>query len=170
MDDLVLESCRQQMAFVHRDTRGRSRAGLNQVGNNAGIIQVPMSFPDFLPHANAFCLPIVTGLFILVSIVPVLHHKVDSRSPVSIIVVVGLPHRAERINRDFPVVSEIPTQCFNIAAIKVAAKHHSLLVWLARIVDNVARHIEDWFTVGCLQLLAFVTEVEIQFAVRARHE
>jgi len=43
-----------------------------------------------------------------VAVVAELHDVVDAHAFVAVVVVVGLPHRAERIHGDLPVVAEVP--------------------------------------------------------------
>ena len=131
---------------------------------------MPVPFRDAFTHSCPFGFPACAGFFVLVAVVAELHHVVDSHTPVTIIIIVRLPDAAVGIDGDHPVVSEIPTKSFKLAAIHVAAEHHAFLIRLAIRCDNDPGCIDDGLTILILDLSASISKIEIQLSVWAESE
>src|SRR5207244_13468522 len=101
---------------------------------------------------------------------PLPHDIAYENAEVTVVVFIALPERAERINRQLPVVAKIPAECFYAAAVKIAAKSHPLLIRLPAITHFIAGLINDRFAVLVFELLALVAEVEVQLAIGPKDE
>src|SRR5207302_5225783 len=89
---------------------------------------------------------------------------------IAVVVVVALPDRAERIDRQLPVVAKVPTERLDAAAVEIAAKSHALLIRLPPRGDLIARLVDDRLAVLVLELLAFVAGVAVELAVGSEDE
>lgn len=98
------------------------------------------------------------------------HHVVDANALIAVIIVVALPESAEGIDRDHPVVAEIPAQCFKLGAIHVAAENHALTVGFPVCFYFESGLVHDQLAVLVLNLAAGIAKVEIQLAVRPHHD
>ena len=98
MYDLIAEFIWQQASFVNGDTCWRTGTGDQHVGNHAWIVEVPVSLWNLWFPVRAFDLPSCTVRLIGVTIVAELHHEIDARGSVAVIVVVGLPQSSEGID------------------------------------------------------------------------
>lgn len=93
VNHLVMETGGQQSPFVDQNAARRTGAGLQQVGNDARVIKVPMAKRDLRFRVDPVRLPIRAGQFVPVAIIPVLHHEIDPGPAVAIVVIVALPQR-----------------------------------------------------------------------------
>ena len=116
-------------------------------------------------NIGALIPPTLSRKFTPITVVSKFHDIVDSHTPVSVIIVIGLPNSPKAVHGCFPVISEIPSDCLKIGSILVATKHHSLLVWFAFVVYLVARHINDWLAGFILYLTTTVTKVKVELAI-----
>ena len=112
MDHLALEHLRQERAFIDADAGGRAGAGEEEIGDHAGIVKVPVTFGDSLLHVGALVAPATAGDFAAKTVVPILHHIIDTHSTVAVIVVVALPQGAKAVDGHHPVVAKVPTERF----------------------------------------------------------
>ena len=172
MDDLICEWHAEQRAFVYEDAGGRTRAGLQKIWHDAGIVQVPVPLRDFRFEVRALRLPARAGLLVGVAEVAVVHHVIDAHALVAVVVVVALPHRAERIHGDLVVVAEVVPERLDIARhalfqINVAAEHHALPVGRALVRDFIADDVLHDLSVGPREFGDRVARVEIKFPVRS---
>ena len=108
MQQFVLKSLGKQVAFVEENTRRRTSPRLENIGHHSGVVQVPMLQGNFAFQSNPRRSPASTCFLVLVAVVAKLHHKVNASSAIAIVIVVGLPERAEGVYTDFPIVAEIP--------------------------------------------------------------
>ena len=102
----------------------------------------------FLRDAEALCFlppdpPSRASYFVGITVVAELHDIIDAHTAIAIVVIVGLPKRAERIHGDLVIVTEVPRQRFHIATIHVAAESHSHAIRVASICDFVASQVND---------------------------
>ena len=186
MDHLVAECFGQQFAFVNEDARGRTGAGVQQIRHDTGVVLVPF-VKDFFRFRGAFGFglapagrPARAVHFVSVAIVAELHHVIDAHPEVAVVVVIGLPERAEGIHGDLVVVAEVPRERFNFAAVEVATKHHAHPIRLAVVVHFVAVEVDDrpsfhlrrcavqrdLFHCRIAKLFSLIAEVEVELAVR----
>ena len=121
-------------------------------------------------HACSLSFPSGPGFLIGVAIIPKWHHEVNSGCPVSIIVVVGLPERSKGADANFPIVTEIPCECFEIRAVEVASKDHSLIVGATVCDYRIARFIDDLLAIFIFNLAAVITKIEIKFPIGTEHK
>ena len=129
-----------------------------------------MAFGDGLLHVGALVAPATAGDFAAKTVVPILHHIIDTHSTITIIIVIALPKGAKAVDGHHPVVAKVPTERFQSAAVEITAKHHALLVRIATVVHLVAGQVHDRLAVLVLELATGVAEVEVQPAVRTEHE
>ena len=126
-----------------------------------------MAQRNFAFPVEAWGLPAGPGHFVGVAVVAELHDVVDAHAFVAVVVVVGLPQGAEAIDGDFPVVAEVPGEHLHIAAIKLAAEDHALLIGAVVLVGAFdAVDVGDEFAVLVAELFPGVAEIEIETAVR----
>ena len=93
------------------------------------------------------------------------------RTPsVAVVVVVGLPERAERVDGDFVIVAEVVPERLEVAAVEVAAEDHALAVGLAAVVDDVAGAVDDRLAVLVVDGVPLVAEVPVELAVGSEDE
>ena len=130
MDQLALKHRGQQLSLVDRDPRGRTGARVQQVGDDARIIGVPVPVRNVRMHSRTFFYPGTAGQLVMVTKIAELHDVIDAHRRIAVVVVVTLPDRAERIDRGHPIVPKVPTQRLQFAAVQVTAKYHSLLIGL----------------------------------------
>jgi len=97
MDELVAKNRGEKIPFIDQDTRGRTSAGVEQIGHDSGIKLVPLvkhfgvlrsalSF-GFIPADG----PTGAGHFIGVTKIPMFHDVIDAHATIAIIIVVRLP-------------------------------------------------------------------------------
>ena len=170
VDDLIAEFCGEQVAFVDCNSGRRASAGEQDVWYHAWVVEVPVTTRNLGLPIRALDLPACAVGLVRVSEVTKFHDIVDTCCAVSVIIVVGLPKRSERVNRDLVVVSEIVAEHFHVAQVFVASKHHSLAVGFARVVDFSAPTILDWIAVGVAKSVAGVSVVEVEFTIGAKHK
>src|SRR5690606_3618179 len=101
--------------------------------------------------------------FIRVAIIAIFHHIVDTHPFVAIIIIVGLPHGAVRIDGNFIIVSEVLSQDFKFTEIKVGAKDQTLFVIFRGYF--LSCHIFNGISLSIFYLHTFVAEIEVKFAV-----
>src|SRR5690606_1229667 len=123
---------------------------------------------DLLLPVRAWGLPARSGQFVLVAEVSELHDIINADSPVPIIIIVGLPDRAEGIDAGLPVVSKVPAQRLELAPIQIASEDHPLLIRLAVGLHLIARLVDDRISILIPDLFSFVSEVEIELAIRTK--
>ena len=152
MDNLILETFGKKRALINDDAGRRALSGLEEIGDDAGVIQVPVAQGNFLFDIGPLVAPSLSGEFVAEAIVTELHHEVDSHRLVSVIVIVALPDGPEGVDAQFPVVAEIPPQCFHVGPIQVAAEGHSLLIGLAAGFYFIAGLVGDDLTLSICQL------------------
>ena len=152
MDNLILETRGKQGALVNDDTGRRALSGLEEIGDNAGVIQMPVAQGNFLFDIGALVSPSLSSKFVAEAIVTELHHEVDSHRLVSVIVIVALPDGSEGIDTQFPIVAEVPSQGFHVGPIKVAAEGHALLIGLTTSFYFIAGLIGNDLTLSICQL------------------
>ena len=152
MNYLILETLGKQGALVNDDAGRRALSGLEEVGDDTRVIQVPVAQGNFLFDISALVAPSLSGEFVAEPVVAELHHKVDSDRLVSVIVIVALPDGSEGIDTQFPVVAEVPSQGFHVGPIKVAAECHTLLVGLSAGFYFIAGLVGDDLALSIRQL------------------
>ena len=165
MDDLILKSRWKHGPFVNDDARWGTLSGLEEVGDNSRVIQVPVAERDFLFNIGALVAPSFPGEFVAESVVSELHHEVDPDGLVSIIIIVALPDRSKGIDTELPVVTEVPSEGFHVGPVHVAAEGHALLVGLAAGLYFIASLVSDDLAIGIRQLARGVSEIEIELPV-----
>src|SRR5262249_23177518 len=112
VNQLIAKYLRQQLPFVNDDARWRTRAGMQQIWNDAWIVLMP-----FIKNLHIFrgsfgfrllpCSgPSGSSHLVTIPVVAVLHDIIDPHATISIIVIVRLPHCPEGINGDLVVVAE----------------------------------------------------------------
>src|SRR5207249_9580251 len=103
---------------------------------------------------------------------------------VPVIVVVRLPERAEGVDADLVVVSEVLPERFKFRAVEIATKHHALAVGFAIAADFIAGLVHhgigydfgQWTMQRAflrkrpLDLPAFVPHIEIELAVGSKYK
>src|SRR5690349_7494827 len=112
--------------------------------------------------------PSIAGHFIRISIITIFQNIVDTHAPVAIIIIIRLPQISKSIHGNFIGVSKIITQYFKVASIKVAAKDHSLPVWLIIYIYGIPRFIFDHIAIAILNTVTLVSEIKIQLTIRAK--
>ena len=179
VNDLTAEHLGQQAAFINADAGRRALPGLQEIWNHPGIIQMPMAKGDFLLHIGAFARPGRAGHFVLEPEISVLHHVVDADAFIAVIIVVGLPERAERVDGHLIVIAEIVGQHFEFGTVDVHSENHAVAIrhriaagLRARLAgdDGVAKHIHYFRSIRTMQFLARVAHVEVQFAIGPEDE
>ena len=170
VDELVLEDFRQQLAFVDCNAGGRTCAGLQQVGHDSRIVEMPVTLGNLALPSRALLTPARAGQFVAVAEIAVLHHVVDADALVAVIVVVGLPNGAERIHRQFIVVAEVVSQDLDPREVLVQSECEALPIGFAAGDDLVALGIDDQPAIGRVQLPAVIAHVEVEFSVGAKDE
>ena len=95
VDRVVLERSRQHVAFVNEDAGRRALARLNKIRDHSRIVKMPVLKWDFRLQIRSRSFPAGSGEFVLVAVIAKLHHEVDPRPAVAVVVVVRLPQRAE---------------------------------------------------------------------------
>ena len=110
------------------------------------------------------------GDLVPVAVVAELHDVVDAHALVTVVVVVALPDRAEGIDRDLPVVAEVPAERLDAGAVELAAEHHAILVGGVAAAHLVAGLVGDDLAVLVVQRSPGVAEIEIQPPVGAEVE
>ena len=88
MNHLVMKNLRQRVAFVNTDSGWRSGTCLQNVGNDAGVIQMPMPFGNFCVHASPLGTPTSSRHLITESVIAKGHDVVDAGSLVAVVIVV----------------------------------------------------------------------------------
>ena len=177
VDDLIAEGRGEQVAFIDRDARGRASAGDEHRGHHAGVVEVPVVagffvvgdlglLVGFLPSGA----PSRAGQFIHVAVVAELHDVVDADGLVAVVVVVGLPERAEGVHGDLVVVAEVVAEDFELRAVGVAAEGHALAVGFAAVVHGIAGEVHDGVAVLVGDAFTGVAEVPVELAVGAEDE
>ena len=167
MDHLAVEFCGEEGTFVDEDAGGAACAGLEEVRDDAGVLEVPVGGLDFLVGFGVAFGPACAGGFVAIAVVAEFHDEVDADPLVAVVVVIRLPDGTEGIDGGFPVVAEVPCDGFEVGAVRVAAEDHAFLVGFAGIADDIACGVGDGFAVFVFELMAFVAEVEVEFAVWA---
>ena len=131
---------------------------------------MPVAARNLFFHIRARCLPAGSGDLIFVAVVAVFHHVVDANAFIAVIIVVGLPDGAEAVDAQFPVVTEIPAERIDFAAVQFATKRHAFLIRLAIRDDFISCNVYNQFAIGRMQFVAAVAKVEVKSTVRAERE
>ena len=131
---------------------------------------MPVPERDFVFQRDAIASPAGAGQFIAVAIIAVLHDKVDSRTFVSVVIIVALPKRAERIDRGLPIVPKVVRQDFKVRSVHIAAKWHATIKRLAIVDDWPAVDVDHRIALSIFYLLAGVSKIPVQLAVRAEQK
>ena len=158
---------RQQASLVDADPAGRAATGHEQVGHDARVVLVPVLQRDVGLEVCPRCSPAGSGQLILVAVVAVFQHPVDTHALVAIIVVIALPERAKRVDGDFVVVAEVVAEHLKVSAVGLAAKHHPFAERFSSVVHDIAEPVLYRIAVFVMHRLARVAEVKIPAAVRA---
>ena len=170
VDQLAVEDFGQEVALVNADAGRRASAGLQQVGHDTGIVEVPVPVRDLLLDVRPRGGPTGAGDLVLEAVVAELHDVVDAHAFVTVVVVVALPDRAERIDRELPVVAEVPAKRLDVGAVELTAEHHAILVGGVAAAHLVAGLVDDDLAVFVVERSAGVAEIEIQPPVGAEVE
>ena len=88
VDHLATIAVGKQRALVDTDPGGRSLSRLQQVGDDTRIVQVPVPPGNLGLDGRPRLAPGGPGEFVLVAVVAELHHVIDARALVAIVVVV----------------------------------------------------------------------------------
>ena len=131
---------------------------------------MPVAARNLVFHIRARRLPAGSGDFVLVAVVAVFHHVVDTHAFVAVVIVVGLPDRAEAVDAQFPVVTKVPAERIDFASVQFAAKRHAFLIRLASGSHFVSSNIDDDRTVRIVQFFTSVAEVEVKSTVWAERK
>ena len=170
VEERAAEAIGEERPLVDADPGRRSRAGLKEVGDDTGIVQVPMALRYFGLEIRPRHLPACSGALVDVAVVAPLHDEVDPHPLIAVVVVVALPERAVGIDRDFVVVAEVVAENLEVAAVGIAAEHHPLPVGLAAVVDDIPHPVDDRLALRIVDGVTGVAEVEIPAAVGADGE
>ena len=122
---------------------------------------MPMTPGNFVLPIAAFFPPGSAGQFVMVTEIAGFHKIVDAHASIAVVIVVGLPERAEGINGDFVRVAEIMGEDFDAGAIGIATEGHAVLVRVAVIFHDIAGGIDDGVAVLVPELSARIAEIEI---------
>ncbi len=123
-------------------------------------IRLPVCSPGPPPRARNF---------VDVAVVAVLHHIVDAHGAVTVVVIVGLPQRAEGVDSHFVIIPEVVCQDFEFAPVRITAEDHTLAIRTA-LLHAIAGHI-DYDVAGSIDyLLPTVAKIEIVLPVRTENE
>src|SRR5688572_26240208 len=117
---------------------------------------------SFLLDVRAFRAPARTGHLISITEISVVHHIIDAHPLVSVIIVVGLPHRPERIHRDFVIIPEIVAEYLQVTPVHIATEYQPLPKRFAIVLHIPAMSILDEGTVRVVQLSSVVAHVEVE--------
>ena len=94
----VTEGFGQQLAFVDRNSRWRTSAGDQQIGDHTRIVLMPVATSPIASCTNAWHIPGGPRHFIPETKVAVFQNLVQADTLIAVIVIVALPNGAERIN------------------------------------------------------------------------
>ena len=171
MEGLAVEDAGEEGAFIDLHAGGAARAGHEHVRDDTGVVLMPVTLRDLALDADARRLPACAGHFVGVAVVAELHDVVDAHAFVAVVVVVGLPHRAEAIDSDFPVVAEVPGEHLDLATIQFAAEDHALLIRAVVLIGALhAVDVGDEVAILVAELFAGVAEIEVEAAIGAKVE
>ena len=90
---------------------------------------------------------------------------VDTNAPVTIIIIITLPHITKCVHCYFVVIAEIMRHYFQAAAIGVTAEDHSLPVRFPLVVNNISVSIPDHIPILIEYAVAGITEVKIEQSI-----
>ena len=169
MDDLVLPSGGQKTAFIDHDAGGRPCAGQQQIGHHARVIEVPVAARNFLLAVGPVIRPASSRELVTIAIIAKFHDVIDANALIAVVIIIALPDRAKAIDRDLPVIAEVPSEGFDATAIGFATKDQSLLIRFAVLRDHMTGKIGDGLTVFVANLAAVIADVKIKPAIRSEH-
>jgi hypothetical protein len=112
-------------------------------------------------HIYAPRLPAGTSHLVRISIISILENIIDAHTPVSIIVIIRLPHVSEGVYSHFIIIPEVMSQYFKIATIHITAKDHSLAVWFSFCLYTDPFRVCNHFPVLVEDAIARVSKIEI---------
>jgi hypothetical protein len=127
VDHLAAEDFGEQVAFVDAEAGGGTGAGLEEVGDDARIVEMPMALGNVILLVGATRAPAGAGHFVGVAVVAELHHEVDADALIAVVVVVRLPEGAEGIDGDLVVVAEVPAD--GVDAAEPAGSDRKTMPW-----------------------------------------
>src|SRR5690606_807516 len=169
VDHLSPENIRQQIAFIHGKARRRTRTGNKKIGNNTGVVLVPMPLRDFRLHVSAVGRPMSAVHFVEVAVVAVLYNKVDATARVAVVVVVGLPDVSIGVYRNLVVVSEVVAKHFEVASVGITPKDYAADVVAAIRTHFVANLVDDNVAEAVHDRPSPVAHIEVELAIRTKH-
>src|SRR5690606_28190948 len=105
---------------------------------------------------------------ILISIITVREQVINAVTPYSVIIIIALPDAAKRVEAEFIIISEVPTNNFKFLCINIATQRHTVLKGGQSLSDFPAMNIFQRGSMRICQASTVVAKIEIELTVRAK--
>src|SRR3954453_21163241 len=105
--------------------------------------------------------PSGTCHFIGIPVVAIFEDIINTYPPVTIIIIIRLPHIAKGVYGNFIIITEIIGKHLKITSIGVTAENHALAIGLTASIDDIAFYIFDHVPVVILNTISRVSKVKV---------